>query len=159
MLQQHNETVASQSSIDHASHIVELDTQKFRIAKAASDLEIEGERLEQELEGLKSRLHELDVQGVEGDESARTKREVDDPTMYVYSTLGLICVPEHANIPVSRLKLKVYRSLGIDVESDTAGNYNKAVIRNNQKGDVHVVNIDPKFSRFFYLNYFWQTMQ
>ncbi|KAK3176496.1 kinetochore-associated Ndc80 complex subunit spc24 [Lepraria neglecta] len=120
MSQQHNETVASQSSIDHASHIVELDTQKFRIAKAASDLEIEGERLEQELESLKSRLHELDVQGVEGDESARTKREVDDPTM----------------------ETKV-----------------KTVIRNNQKGDVHVVNIDPKFSRFFYSNYFWQTMQ
>ena len=58
-----------------------------------------------------------------------------------------------------RLKLKVYRSLGIDVEADNAGNYSKAVIRNNQKGDVHVVNIDPKFSRFFYSNYFWQTMQ
>ena len=58
-----------------------------------------------------------------------------------------------------RLKLKVYRSLGIDVEADSAGNYNKAVIRNNAKGDVHVVNIDPKFSRFFYSNYFWQTMQ
>ncbi|KAK0507492.1 hypothetical protein JMJ35_010015 [Cladonia borealis] len=138
MSQQHNETVASQNSIDHASHIVELDTQKFRIAKAASDLEIEGERLEQELEGLKSQLHELDVQGAEGDEAARARREVDDPII---------------------LKLKVYRSLGIDVEADSAGNYNKAVIRNNQKGDVHVVNIDLKFSRFFYSNYFWQTMQ
>ena len=81
MSQQHNETVASQNSIDHASHIVELDTQKFRIAKAASDLEIEGERLEQELEGLKSQLHELDVQGAEGDEAARARREVDDPIM------------------------------------------------------------------------------
>ena len=58
-----------------------------------------------------------------------------------------------------RLKLKVYRSLGIDVQADGAGNYNKAVIRNNQKGDVHVINIDPKFSRFFNSNYFWQTMQ
>ena len=57
-----------------------------------------------------------------------------------------------------RLKLKVYRSLGIDVEVDNAGNYNKAIIRNKLKGDVHVVNIDPKFSRFFYANYFWQTM-
>ncbi|KAL9130524.1 MAG: hypothetical protein Q9217_001292 [Psora testacea] len=119
--QQHNETVSAHSSIDHASQIVKLDTQKFRIAKAASDLEIEGERLEQELEGLKNRLHELDVQGVEGDEAARARREVDDPTI--------------------------------------AGNYNKAVIRNNVKGDVHVVNIDPKFSRCFYSNYFWQTMQ
>ena len=58
-----------------------------------------------------------------------------------------------------RLKLKVYRSLGIDVQADGAGHCNKAVIRNNQKGDVHVINIDPKFSRFFYSNYFWQTMQ
>ena len=58
-----------------------------------------------------------------------------------------------------RLKLKVYRSLGIDVEADASGHYNKAVIRNTQKGDVHVVNIDPRFSRFFYSNHFWQTMR
>lgn len=59
---------------------------------------------------------------------------------------------------VNRLKLKVYRSLGIEVEADDGGNYSKAVIRNSRKGDVHVVNIDPKFSRFFYANYFWQTI-
>ena len=58
-----------------------------------------------------------------------------------------------------RLKLKIYRTLGIEVDADSAGNYTKAVIRNNQKGDVHVVNIDPKFSRYFYANYFWQTME
>lgn len=81
MSQQHSETVSSQSSTDHASQIVELDTQKFRAAKAASDLEIEGERLEQEGEGLKSRLHDLEVEGVEGDNMARAKREMDDPTM------------------------------------------------------------------------------
>ena len=80
---QHNENLAANNSADHASHIVELDTRKFRIAKAASDLEIESERLEQELEGLKGRLHELDIQGVEGSESAKTRREQDDPTMQV----------------------------------------------------------------------------
>ncbi|MCJ1466475.1 kinetochore-associated Ndc80 complex subunit spc24 [Pseudocyphellaria aurata] len=134
---QHNETISSHSSMDHASQIVELDTQKFRIAKAASDFEIEGERLEQELEGLKGRLHELDMQGVEGDEATKAKREIDDPTI---------------------LKLKIFRSLGIDAEADNAGKYNKAIIRNIKKGDVHVVNIDPKFSRFFYAQYFWQTI-
>ena len=57
------------------------------------------------------------------------------------------------------MKLKLYRTLGIDVEADpTTGEYNKAVIRNSTKGDVHVVNIDPKFSRHFYTNYFWRTM-
>lgn len=81
MSQQHSETVTSQSSTDHASQIVELDTQKFRAAKAASDLEIEGERLEQELEGLKSRLQDLEAEGIEGDELVKAKREVDDPTM------------------------------------------------------------------------------
>jgi len=57
------------------------------------------------------------------------------------------------------LQLKIYRSLGIDIEPDEAGNYNKAIIRNTKKGDVHVVNIDPKFSKFFYANYLWQTIQ
>lgn len=81
MSQQHSETMAADNSMDHASHIVELDTKKFRIAKATSDLEIEGERLENELETLKNRLHDLDVQGVEGDEAARARRDMDDPTM------------------------------------------------------------------------------
>ena len=65
----------------------------------------------------------------------------------------------NTNVNLSRLKLKLYRTLGIDVEADkTTGEYNKAVIRNAMKGDVHVVNIDPKFSRHFYANYFWRTM-
>lgn len=73
--------VASHQSADHAAQIVELDTHKFRIAKAASDLEIEGERLEQELETLKGRLQELELQGVEGDDAAKARRGIDDPTM------------------------------------------------------------------------------
>ncbi|OKL57590.1 putative kinetochore protein spc24 [Talaromyces atroroseus] len=134
----YDETVASHDPARHAQEILELDAQKFRLAKAASDLEIESERLEGDLEMLKERLAELETQGLEGDETVRREREADDATI---------------------LRLKVYRSLGIDVEADEAGNYNKAVIRNSRKGDVHVVNIDPKFSRFFYANYFWQTMQ
>ncbi|RAO69530.1 uncharacterized protein BHQ10_005542 [Talaromyces amestolkiae] len=134
----YEETVAAHDPARHAQEILELDAQKFRIAKAASDLEIESERLEADLEVLKERLAELEAQGLEGDEIVRREREADDATI---------------------LRLKVYRSLGIDVEADDAGNYNKAIIRNSRKGDVHVVNIDPKFSRFFYANYFWQTMQ
>lgn len=62
---------------------MELDTQKFRVAKAASDLEIEGERLEHELEGIKSRLRQIDLDGVEGDEVMKARRETDDPTVFV----------------------------------------------------------------------------
>jgi len=63
------------------------------------------------------------------------------------------------NADISRLRLWLYQSLGIDLEQDEAGNYNKATIRNTKMGDVHVLNIDPKFSRFFYADYLWQTMQ
>jgi len=59
------------------------------------------------------------------------------------------------------LRLKVYRSLGIEIEREDGkdgGEFTRAVVRNDRKGDVHVVNIDRKFSRFFYANYFWQTL-
>lgn len=120
---------------------------------------------------------ELEEEGVEG---AAERGAGEDATVYVF------CLPsihshvllQHAHTGVwdlpnpclgslsdrltrliPRLKLKLYRTLGIDVEADpTTGAYNKAVIRNAAKGDVHVVNIDPKFSRHFYTNYFWRTM-
>ena len=59
-----------------------------------------------------------------------------------------------------RLKLKVYRSLGIDVEPDpVSGAYTKACVVNRQKGDAHVVSIEPgKFSRFFYAGWFWKIL-
>ncbi|KAL5338774.1 putative kinetochore protein spc24 [Aspergillus crustosus] len=135
---QHEEAAAAHDASKHSAAMVELDTKKFRIAKAASELEIESERLESELEMLKERLADLEAQGIEGDESTRREREADDAIL---------------------LRLKIYRALGIDIEPDNSGNFTKAVIRNSRKGDVHVVNLDPKFSRFFYANYFWSTMQ
>lgn len=56
------------------------------------------------------------------------------------------------------LKLKVFRGLGVDIERDESGDYSKAVIHNGRKGDVNVVNLDHKFSRFFYANYFWNQL-
>ena len=43
-----------------------MDTEKFRVAKGVSDAEIEGERLEGELSGLRAQLEALERQGVEG---------------------------------------------------------------------------------------------
>ncbi|KAI1177484.1 Spc24 subunit of Ndc80-domain-containing protein [Nemania sp. FL0916] len=141
---QYEELASAHSSSAHASEMARLDTQKFRIAKATSDLEMETERLASRAADLAGRLQELELQGVEGmaDEAARTRRDpVDDEVL---------------------LRLSVYRSLGIDVERDSSrdgnGDFCKAVVRNDRRGDVHVVNIDKKFSRFFYANYFWQTI-
>lgn len=85
---QHKEMISSHDSRLHAQEIIDLDTKKFRIAKQASEIEMESERLEVELHNLKGRLLELEDQGVEGDEVARRMREVDDPTMYAEYTFS-----------------------------------------------------------------------
>ena len=132
----HQETLSSHSSTDHASEIATLDTQKFRIAKGANDLEIESERLSSQLADLQARLQELELQGIDGGDNFK-RGLVDDEIS---------------------LKLKVYRGLGIDIERELDGEYNKAIVRNGKKGDVHVINMDNKFSPFFYTNYFWETL-
>jgi kinetochore protein Spc24 len=43
-----------------------LDTEKFKIAKQASDLEVEGERLQSDLQRLGGVRDELEEEGVEG---------------------------------------------------------------------------------------------
>lgn len=137
---QYEELASAHSSSAHASEIARLDTQKFRIAKATSDLEMETERLSSQAADLAARLQELELQGVEGmaDEAARRRDPVDDEVL---------------------LRLSVYRSLGIDVERDDKdGEFRKAVVRNDRKGEVNIVTIEKKFSRFFYANYFWQTI-
>lgn len=136
MQSQHEELVSAHSATDHASEIARLDTQKFRTAKAASDMEMETERLALQAADLSARLQELELQGIEGEGQRRDL--VEDEVL---------------------LRLRVYRSLGIDIERDEEnGEFTKAVVRNDRKGDVHVVNMDKKFSRYFYANYFWQSL-
>ncbi|KXH59787.1 hypothetical protein CSAL01_07306 [Colletotrichum salicis] len=143
MTSQHAELTSTHSSTAHASEIARLDTTKFRTAKAASDAEMEAERLAQQAADLNARLQELEIQGLDGsaDDQARRRDPVDDEVL---------------------LRLKVYRSLGIEIERDGkdggTGEFTRAVVRNDRKGDVHVVNMDKKFSKFFYANYFWQTL-
>lgn len=138
MSTQHTELTASHSSAAHASEIARLDTQKFRTAKAVSDLEMETERLAGQAADLAARLQELELQGGAGGVDGGAGDPVEDEVL---------------------LRLKIYRSLGIEIERDGRdGEWNKAVIRNERRGDVHVVNMDKKFSRFFYANYFWQTV-
>lgn len=62
----HNHTLSQHNPTTHAAEILRLDTDKFKIAKQASDLEIEGERLQSELARLSSVSTELDEEGVEG---------------------------------------------------------------------------------------------
>ena len=140
MASQYALTTQSHNPTTHASQILTLDTHKFRVAKDASELEIEGERLEGEIAATRDTLAAVDEEGPEGGDAART---------------AMVGGGEDEIL----LKLKVYRMLGIEVQPDErTGLYEKAVVRSKEKGDVHVVNIDPKLSRYFYANYFWNTL-
>lgn len=59
----------------HAERMLRMDTEKFRIAKGVSDVEVEGERLEGELSGLRVQLEGLERQGVEGGWAGRNEGE------------------------------------------------------------------------------------
>ncbi|TIA30910.1 kinetochore protein-like protein spc24 [Aureobasidium pullulans] len=131
----HDADISRHDPAAHASDILALDTEKFRVAKAANELEIEGERLGSEVYGLKTQLQKLEEQG---DEVESAENKAEDEVV---------------------LKLGVYRSLGIDAEQDhNTGDFTRAVIRNTAKGNVNVVNLDSKFDRFFYANHFWNSM-
>ncbi|KAL0471479.1 putative kinetochore protein spc24 [Neurospora intermedia] len=158
---QHQEVTSSHSSAEHASLISRLDTQKFRVAKNVSDLEMETERLQTQLAELQARLQELELQGVDGGDASA-------------AGAGATATGENGNGSGSGnggqvrsvedevlLRLKVYRSLGIEIEREEqdGGEFTRAVVRNDRRGDVCVVNVDRhRFSRFFYANYFWQTL-
>jgi kinetochore protein Spc24, fungi type len=70
-MQGHNPT-------EHAAEILRLDTEKFRIAKEASQLETEGERLDSEIERTRAMVDECEAQGVEGGDAARRVEGMDD---------------------------------------------------------------------------------
>lgn len=117
---------------------------------------MEGERLEGELAALKAQLDTLDREGVEG--GRRGSESEGDEVLYVQSQ-SVCSRRAFTDICDSRLKLQVYRSLGIDVSQDpNTGVFNRAVIRNPAKGDVNVVNVDAKVDRKVYADMFWDSL-
>lgn len=120
----------------HAQDMLKMDTEKFRIAKGVNDAEIESERLSGELAALRQQLETLEREGVEG--GKRGERAEEDEVV---------------------LKLHFYRSLGIDARKDEgSGEYTRAVIRNSERGDVNVINVDGTMGRNHYANMFWDSM-
>ncbi|KAF2762352.1 Spc24-domain-containing protein [Pseudovirgaria hyperparasitica] len=135
---QHSLTVSSHNPTSHASNILRLDTEKFRVAKQASDLEIEEERMGAELDSLKSTLQEVEEQGPEGGEAL--ERELAHPE-------------ENETV----LKLRIYRDLGMGVEVDPAtGDHNRVIFQ--KSGDVHYLGRDKKMDLMFYCNMFWDKL-
>ena len=137
--------------------MLNLDREKFSLAKNINELESGSHALETTLSRLRDELENV---GNEEDINNKENENTDDATMYLSPFYG------DADAD-GRLRLKVYRGLGIDLVEDGSGGYSKAVVRmcfyfggslilgNAKTKDVHVVNIESKYSRFFYANYLW----
>lgn len=66
-----------------------------------------------------------------------------------------------------RLKLHIYRSLGISATQDpSTGEFNRAIVRKSpppdapdgSRGDVNIINVDGKLNRGFYAGMFWDAL-
>lgn len=57
-----------------------------------------------------------------------------------------------------RLKLKLYRNMGIEIKEDETGQYSTAIIKNTAQNDMHIVNIEKQYSSHFYSEYFWNAL-
>ena len=73
----------------HASEILALDAEKFRVAKSAYDVEVEGERLEGELGALRGVLEGLEREGNEG--GRKGDEGEGDEVLYVFLVLAVFC--------------------------------------------------------------------
>jgi len=97
-------TASTAGRKEHGANMLRLDREKFALAKGINELESSAHGLEGQLARLKEELEQVD--GEDPMQSALV--EAGDGTL---------------------LKLKVYRSLGIDLQEDGAAGYSKAVIR------------------------------
>lgn len=58
-----------------------------------------------------------------------------------------------------RLKLSVYRSLGIDLQRNTStGDFNGAVVRSSQTGTVDVIDMDETADKQSFTKRLWEGM-
>ncbi|KAK9452732.1 Spc24 subunit of Ndc80-domain-containing protein [Dipodascopsis uninucleata] len=127
------ESASSPSKKKHAVRILGLDREKFTLAKDINDFESSYHTSEATLARLNEELEQLKA----------------DDTMVSESS-----IQQNSTI----LLLKVYRSLGINLESDGMGGYSKAIVRSQANKDIHVLPLDKTYSNFFIANYLWDMI-
>lgn len=154
--QSYTDTQADHEAKQHSNNMMGLDRTKFALAKNVNDLESNVHALEGHLAKLKEELENLQ----NDDPMERAVLEAaDDGTTFV-PRFGLQDGSDtDSGGGGNRLKLRVFRGLGIELQDDGAGVFKKAVVRNRATGDFNIVNIEGKFSSYFYANYFWGLLQ
>ncbi|KAJ3293161.1 kinetochore-associated Ndc80 complex subunit spc24 [Borealophlyctis nickersoniae] len=111
----------------HATRMFTLDKEKSTVEKEINEMDSSIEALEDELERLRRELEDV------RSEEEREANKDPDP----------------------HITLKLYREIGVDFEKDKNGNYVKLSVRNPKDNDIRVLDIDEKYTRYFYPNLIW----
>ncbi|KAF9196041.1 kinetochore-associated Ndc80 complex subunit spc24 [Haplosporangium sp. Z 11] len=150
-------------SLKHDDRMMELDQQRFTLAREIQDLDQDIGSLEAELHMLRKKSEELDTKhpvtmsadaGSNAD-AAATRRASTRSSMGPDADLlddGEDSMSDKANA-TAVLRLQLFRGLGIEMLQNEFGEYSKARIRS--KSDVHVVNFDQQLSSHYLTNLIW----
>ncbi|EPS43483.1 hypothetical protein H072_2508 [Dactylellina haptotyla CBS 200.50] len=119
---------------EHAKTILDLDKQKFALAKNVTELEKSNHLMEANLAKMKDEYETLELESPMQSNTALS----EDETI---------------------LRLKIYRSFGIDLREDGAGGYSSAIINKKDQGDVAMIKLDNrKLKRSTYTDFFWNAI-
>ncbi|KAJ1959545.1 putative kinetochore protein spc24 [Dispira parvispora] len=114
--------------LTHSERLVQLDREKYSMAKHINERETSVNSLNATVERLKEKLAQLEARDVE-------KELPPDSTV---------------------LKLHIYRSLGIEFVEDATGQINKALVRSASTNDVSAVLVNGSESDYYYANRLWE---
>ncbi|KAH7056334.1 Spc24 subunit of Ndc80-domain-containing protein [Linnemannia elongata] len=167
-------------SLRHDDRMMEMDQQKFSIAKAIQDMDQDITSLEAEIHQLRMQSLELDSSytsasggassGSSGTSSAAagasksngSSGEGDgdagdgDAGTIGAGVRGRGGRSGGMDKDEVMLRLQLYRGLGIEMLENELGVYSKARIRSSSKNDVHLVKFDDQLSPYFQTNLIWE---
>ncbi|CAO3563822.1 unnamed protein product [Mortierella alpina] len=166
-------------SLRHDDRMVEMDQQKFALAKSIQDMDQDIASLEAELRQLREQNLELDVNY----SSAQTGSKANGPTTNGRGRTSISADngSEGGTRSGSRaataaamdndeddddeetdkahatavLRLQLYRGLGIEMLENDFGEYTRARIRSSSRKDVHIATLGGDLSAFYQTNLIW----
>ncbi|KAF9567056.1 kinetochore-associated Ndc80 complex subunit spc24 [Mortierella alpina] len=165
-------------SLRHDDRMVEMDQQKFALAKSIQDMDQDIASLEAELRQLREQNLELDVNyssaqtgsktnGLTTNGRGRTSISAESGgDAGTRSGSRAAAVVDHDEEDddddeadkahaTAVLRLQLYRGLGIEMLENDFGEYTRARIRSSSRKDVHIATLGGDLSAFYQTNLIW----
>ncbi|KAF9952968.1 kinetochore-associated Ndc80 complex subunit spc24 [Mortierella alpina] len=163
-------------SLRHDDRMVEMDQQKFALAKSIQDMDQDIASLEAELRQLREQNLELDVNYSSGQTGSKANGSTtngrnrssisaengkDEGARSGLRAAAMADQDEDDDEETDKahatavLRLQLYRGLGIEMLENDFGEYTRARIRSSSRKDVHIATLGGDLSAFYQTNLIW----